>query len=60
MANGKMTCSKCGAEMNHHADKLIYATDGSKAGRFDRALGGTIEETHHCPGCGAIAARSAD
>jgi ribosomal protein S27AE len=60
MANSKMNCPKCGGEMNHHADKLTYASDGSKAPRFDRALGGVVEETHHCPSCGAIAARNAD
>jgi len=60
MANSNMTCPKCSGEMNHHADKLIYATDGSKVPQIDRVLGGVVEETHHCPSCGAIAARIAD
>ena len=25
MAKSKMICPKCGNEMNHHADKLIYS-----------------------------------
>ena len=53
----KMICPKCGDEMNHHADKLIYSTAERASARIDPALGGLIEETHQCPGCGAIAGR---
>ena len=28
MASRKMICPKCGNEMNHHADKLIYSSEG--------------------------------
>ena len=57
MAKSKMICPKCGNEMNHHADKLIYSTAQSDASRIDPSLGGLIEETHGCPACGAIAGR---
>jgi ribosomal protein S27AE len=55
MAKSKMLCPKCGDEMNHHADKLVYEVDNSRWENAD--LGGVIEETHACPGCGAVASR---
>ena len=42
----KMICPKCGAEMNHHADKLVYPTSAQEAEKMALALGGVIEETH--------------
>ena len=58
MANSNMTCPKCSGEMNHHADKLIYVSEDKRA-TIDPSFGGLIEETHNCPGCGAIATRTA-
>jgi ribosomal protein S27AE len=58
MPNRKIICPKCGAEMNHHADKLIYSME-LRSQNIDPALGGLIEETHCCPGCGASATRIA-
>jgi len=62
MANNKtkMICPKCGDEMNHHADKLVYSAglDGAHQGHND--LGGVVEETHACPGFGAVESRRAD
>ena len=55
----KMICPKCGAQMNHHADKLIYPASAQEAEHMDIALGGVIDETHGCPGCGAVASRRA-
>jgi ribosomal protein S27AE len=52
-----MTCPKCGDEMNHHADKLVYPASPEDANKMYDALGGVIEEMHHCPGCGAVEAR---
>ena len=61
MANGKMICPKCGEEMNHHADKLIYPASSSDVHQAAHAdLGGVIEETHGCPGCGAVVSRRAE
>ncbi len=48
----KMICAECGMEMNHHADKLVYSDSPDEMARMDPALGGLIEETHTCPGCG--------
>ena len=57
MPNRKMICRECGTEMNHHADKLIYPSEKLQTAAIDVALGGLIEETHACPGCGAVASR---
>lgn len=56
----KLTCPKCGSAMNHHADKLIYLSEKVQTAAIDPALGGLIEETHACPGCGAVASRLAE
>jgi ribosomal protein S27AE len=53
----KMICPKCGDEMNHHADKMIYSAELGAAAKIDPSLGAMIEETHNCPGCGDIAGR---
>jgi predicted RNA-binding Zn-ribbon protein involved in translation (DUF1610 family) len=55
----KMICPKCGTEMNHHADKLVYAVEADDDKKMDASLGGVIEETHYCPGCGAVESRRA-
>ena len=54
-ANDKMRCPDCGAEMNHHADKIVYdAAPGDDASDE----GGRILEAHTCPGCGRSATRA--
>ena len=52
----KMNCPGCGAEMNHHADKLVYdsAPDDEDAGE-----GELILEAHACAACGRSATRAA-
>lgn len=55
----KMMCPNCGAEMNHHCDKVAYTTDLQHGGHMDLGLGGFIEEFHTCPKCGSGAARPA-
>ena len=55
----KMICPNCQVEMNHHCDKLVYATDVPPAGAIDPNLGGFIEEFHTCPKCGSGASRHA-
>jgi len=54
----KMNCPDCGAEMNHHADKLIYGDASDDADGPD-ADGERILEAHTCPGCGRSATREA-
>ena len=56
----KMICPKCGTEMNHHADKLVYPASAEDAKEINVALGGLIEETHGCPGCGGVESRRAE
>ena len=52
----KLNCPECGAEMNHHADKLVYeAAPGEEADE-----GGRILEAHACTACGHSATREAD
>lgn len=49
----RMKCPDCGAEMNHHADKLVYGADSgeeTEAAEF-------VVEAHACPGCGRSATR---
>jgi ribosomal protein S27AE len=56
----KMICPRCGAEMNHHADKVVYPVSAQEAEIMDLVLGGVIEETHCCPGCGGVESRRAN
>ena len=58
MATRKMICPECGDEMNHHADKLVYPVNPDEVCQSD--LGGMVEETHACPGCGAVESRRAE
>ncbi len=55
----KMICSKCGSEMNEHAEKLVDPTSPQEAALADPALGRILEEFHTCPKCGANASRRA-
>jgi ribosomal protein S27AE len=57
--DGKMICSSCGVEMNHHCDKVVYGGNSQVAGSPDLQLGGFIEEFHTCPQCGRGASRHA-
>jgi predicted nucleic-acid-binding Zn-ribbon protein len=50
-ARPKLRCTKCGGEMNHHAEKVIMTSRTREQG-YDSALGGYIEESHSCPNCG--------
>jgi hypothetical protein len=55
----KLTCTKCGGEMTHHADKLVV-TAGTREPGYDSAFGGYIEEGHTCPRCGHLDTRRAE
>ena len=55
----KMICPGCGAEMNHHCNKLVYDIDPQRTRQIDPALGGFVDEFHTCPKCGSIATRAA-
>ena len=60
MQKNKMICPKCGAEMNHHADKLVDPVKPDDMKHVNPALGGVSEEMHYCPGCGAVESRRAE
>ena len=49
-----MTCSRCGAEMNHQADKLVHPVTAAEAGAVTPAFDGVLEIVFACPGCGWI------
>ena len=51
MSDKKMICPKCGVEMNHHADKIDYASEDESV---DTVLGGVLKEIHTCPKCSHI------
>ena len=53
-----MICPRCGSEMNHHADKIVYP-EGAGDAVVDPTFGGIIEEVHACPACGETAVRTA-
>ena len=53
----KMNCPACGAEMNHHADKLDYGVAPDEAA--DTEEGVPVVEAHTCPACGHTATRPA-
>ena len=55
-----MICPRCGIEMNHHAEKLVYPSGPDEMSAVDPVLGGVIEELYACPGCGSGAARRAE
>lgn len=60
MAATRMTCSECGMEMNHHADKLDWSEpEPAEPEPADPELGGVIQEAHTCPGCGKSSTRRA-
>jgi ribosomal protein S27AE len=56
----KMICPKCGAEMNHHADKLVDPVKPEDLKHVNPALSGVVEEMRYCPGCGAVDSRRAE
>jgi ribosomal protein S27AE len=60
MQKSKMICPKCGAEMNHHADKLVDPVKPEDLKHVNPALAGVVEEMHSCPRCGAVESRLAE
>ena len=55
-----MTCPKCGATMNHQANKLVYPVTREEETEITSAFDGMIEEIFACPNCGRIESRRAD
>ena len=59
MNENKLNCPECGAEMNHHADKLVYDCAPDDEGATEADAGALILEAHACPACGHSATRAA-
>jgi predicted RNA-binding Zn-ribbon protein involved in translation (DUF1610 family) len=55
--NKKMKCPGCGADMNHHAEKIDYTASLSEPDAIDPQFGGVLEEVHTCPECGDVEVR---
>jgi ribosomal protein S27AE len=60
MKSEKMICPDCGAEMNHHANKLDYSSAPDEGEAMNMGLGGVVQEAHTCPECGQTALRPAE
>lgn len=58
--SNKMICQDCGAEMNHHAEKIDYTAALDAPEKIDPVLGGLVEEVHTCPQCGRTELRRLD
>ena len=55
--SSKIQCSKCGEEMNFHAEKIVF---GQKGGDETEVLAESLREFHACPQCGAATTRDAE
>ena len=55
----RLRCPKCGAEMNHHADKVDYTAGLDDPRAVDPFLGGVLQQVHTCPNCGNVEMRRA-
>jgi hypothetical protein len=53
----KMICPACGAEMNHHAEKLVYASPAEPGYDPSFGLSPSELEADSRPGCGSGASR---
>ncbi len=59
MPASKMTCPRCGVEMNHHADKVDYGAALEHPAAADPTYGGLLEEVFTCAHCGVTEVRPA-
>jgi predicted RNA-binding Zn-ribbon protein involved in translation (DUF1610 family) len=55
----KMRCPKCGADMNHHANKIDYSVGHDDPRSIDPVFNGVLQEVHQCPSCGNVELRRA-
>lgn len=58
MSEEKMSCPKCGAQMNHHASKPDRSVDLTELETVDPELVGILE-VYACPACGNTEVRRA-
>ena len=52
-----MKCLNCDAEMNHHADKIVYVVSTPVEQTNAPVMDGLLQESHSCPACGSAASR---
>jgi predicted RNA-binding Zn-ribbon protein involved in translation (DUF1610 family) len=52
-----MTCPKCGAQMNHQANKLVDAVTAAEAAAVTDVFDGVLVVVFACPSCGWIDSR---
>ena len=57
MSRPTMTCPKCGASMNHQADKLVLPHTAEEAAAMSAVFDGVLEIVFACPSCGRIDSR---
>ena len=57
MTRPELMCPKCGAEMNHQADKLVQPVTQEEATTVGVTLDGLLERVFACPHCGWIDSR---
>lgn len=57
MGVAKMKCPKCGADMNFHAEKIVYGLSSDSAEPASDGFNASLQELHACPRCGAAASR---
>jgi predicted RNA-binding Zn-ribbon protein involved in translation (DUF1610 family) len=55
----RMRCPRCGAEMNHHANKVDYSAGRDEPNVSDQDFHGVLVEVHQCPNCGNVELRRA-
>jgi ribosomal protein S27AE len=55
----RLECPRCGAEMNHHANKVDYSAGQAHPDMVDPAFNGVLKEVHQCPRCGNVELRRA-
>ncbi len=54
----KMKCPKCGADMNFHAEKIVYGLSTDNAESETDWFNASLQEFHECPRCGAAVSRN--
>jgi transcription elongation factor Elf1 len=52
-----MTCSRCGAPMNHQAEKLVHPVTSEEIAAVSTRFDGVLELVFACPRCGWIDSR---
>ena len=52
-----MICPRCGAQMNHHADKVDVSSVRDGLTATDRTLDGILQNVYACPNCGNVEMR---